>query len=107
MIAEAREQEERGQRQKDNSVYDVPQKMQAYLRDKFSYDSVKGNVQGVEDMLKVVGADWLLARGRKPDANELGKQAKEAVELFLSNWKGKEHGEDARGGNRFAQLNDF
>ena len=73
------------------------QKLEAYLRAHFDYESVEGAREGeVEKLLLDVAYGWCANRGL-PGGRKLAASAcREALSRYRRNWEGKKQGEDDR-----------
>lgn len=102
-IREALEHEERTT--EDGGVYNVEQKLQSYLRDKFSVESLNDAIkrEKAERLLTQVAKDWCIKHTQERSDIEYAQLAKDAVSKYLSNWYGKIQGEDDRG-HRFGET---
>lgn len=98
MIAEAREKAEHGPN------YNVEQKLQSYLRDKFSTDSIEH--AAVIPLLITVAKDYDMKDGVRRSQQEYARLAEDAITNYQNNWHDKEQGEDDRG-HRFAKSSYF
>lgn len=98
MIVEQREKAEHGPN------YSVEQKLQAYLRDKFSTDTLHHDA--VVPLLTMVAKDYDIKDGVLRTQQEYIRLAEDAIAKFEDNWQGKEPGEDDRG-HRFAESVSF
>lgn len=99
MIPELREKAERTS--KDGGVYNVEQKLQSYLRDKYSVDSLQNGYkqEATINLLAQVAKDWCMRHNDYRTNAEYVSLAKDAVKTYLSNWRGKQQGEDNRSNN--------
>lgn len=102
MIAETREDNEKDYHVSDDCI----QAMESMLRQEFDYNSI---MQMQDDTvirrLAMKGYDW--CNKNVPsylDKVDFYDLAKEALERYKENWKGKEQGEDDRG-HRFGKKN--
>ena len=79
---------------KDQANYNVEQKLQSYLRDKFSVDSI--NKDTCIPVLVQVAKDYDDRRKQSRDPKEYYRIADEAIDIYLNNWQNKQPGEDDR-----------
>lgn len=75
--------------------FSVEQKLQSYLRDKFSPESI--NRETCVPLLKQVARDYDSSIKVNRDDHVYTELANEAIDTYLKNWEGKTPGEDNRG----------
>ena len=80
---------------KDQSNYNVEQKLQSYLRDKFSTESI--DKERCIPLLVQVAKEYDGRRKQNRSQDEYYRIANEAIDTYLNNWQGKTAGEDNRG----------
>lgn len=101
MIAETREKLEREQNTprtvQDGGVYNVEQKLQSYLRDKYTPETVRSTATETTNLLAQVAKDWCLWHNEQLPDEQYMALAKEAISNYLNNWEGKKQGTDNRG----------
>lgn len=99
MIPEVREKLERTS--KDGGVYNVEQKLQSYLRDKYSVNSLQNATshEPTVRLLAQVAKDWCLKHNDYRSEDEYYKLAENAIKAYLDNWNGKQQGTDNRSHN--------
>ena len=93
MTVEQRELEEGGGRYANPLL----EKVEAYLRAHFSEEGALANPDATRRLLMQVARDWCLNRGIRMRDEDIKATVAEGLERYLSNWKGKEAGEDTRG----------
>ena len=99
MIPEVREKMERTS--SNGGVYDVEQKLQSYLRDKYSVDSLQNTTshEPTVRLLAQVAKDWCMKHNDYRTEDEYYKLAEKAIKTYLNNWNGKQQGVDNRSHN--------
>lgn len=97
MTAGVREQLERTS--KDGGVYNLEQKLQSYLRDKYSVESLRNNEEAAVNLLSQIAKDWCIAHDDEMPDEKYIQYAREAVARYLDNWRGKTQGTDNRSHN--------
>lgn len=102
MTVERREFEERTP--SDGGVYDVDQKLQSYLRDKYSAETLNDpNIRAdAIRLLSSVAQDWCY-RHKRPCDNPI-KIADDNIDNFIKNWQNKKQGVDDRS-HAFGRIN--
>lgn len=80
---------------KDQSNYNVEQKLQSYLRDKFSTESI--DKERCIPLLVQVAKEYDDRRKQSRSQSEYYRIANEAIDTYLNNWQDKTAGEDDRG----------
>lgn len=104
MIAEMREQGERTS--KDGGVYNVEQKLQSYLRDKYSPAALERGKEDAIRILKTIAQQWCIDHNYDNSYNNYYQIAEDAINTYLSNWKDKKPGEDDRS-HAFGRINSI
>lgn len=96
MITCEREKEERTS--KDGGVYNVEQKLQSYLRDKYSPAALSSSTakDDARILLKTVAQQWCIDHDCDYSYNNYYQLADDAITNYLSNWQNKKPGEDDR-----------
>lgn len=94
MIAEERERD----------MSSIEQALQSYLRQEYSYDVLRdyNQEQAAIQRLIYTATDYAMKHGINISDSDAERLAREAVETFKANWKGKVQGEDDRG-HRFGK----
>lgn len=97
MIPEQREKVERTSL--DGGVYNVEQKLQSYLRDKFSIDALSSASakECAKKLLAQVAQDYCLSHNDERQQDEYYNLASDAIDTYITNWTDKKQGEDNRG----------
>lgn len=100
--------EERERTEADGGNYDVEQKLQSYLRDKYTPHALDNNTarRAAEGLLSQIAEDWCIRHNQQIPHERYRQLAKSAIDNYLDNWEGKIPGEDDRG-HRFGKCNTF